>query len=202
MPAPTVTAVAPAVGSLLGGTSVVVTGTNFTVATGGSPVSGISFGASSAVVFTVQSATQLTVTAPPHVAGTVDITVTNTAGTSATSAADQFTYQPTVAVQAPGPPGTVVTYQAANALGDTFFNDGRTEFRCKNGSVASITVTLLGKQNCSQGFLHNQVITIAAGAEEVMGALSTAQFTDPQTGFVNVTYSAVTTVTVAAVRIA
>ena len=201
MPAPTVTAVAPAVGTLLGGTSVVVTGTNFTVATGGSPVSAVAFGTTNAVSFSVQSATQLTVTAPPHVAGTVDITVTNAAGTSATGAPDQFTYQPTVAVQVPGSPGAVITYQAANALGDTFFNDGRTEFRCKNGSVGAITLTILGKQNCSQGFLHNSVITVAAGAEEVAGALSTAQFTDPATGFVNVTYSAVTTITVAAVRI-
>ena len=42
---------------------------------------------------TVQSSTQLTVTSPAGTAGSVDVTVTTTAGTSPASAADvQFSY--------------------------------------------------------------------------------------------------------------
>ena len=38
------------------------------------------------------SGTSITVTSPAHAAGTIDVTVSNGAGTSATSASDQFTF--------------------------------------------------------------------------------------------------------------
>ncbi|WP_246801360.1 IPT/TIG domain-containing protein [Bradyrhizobium genosp. L] len=82
---PTVTAVSPASGPAAGGTSVTVTGTNFTGATA------VKFGASNATGFTVNSATSITATSPAGT-GTVDITVTTPAGTSAISAADRFGY--------------------------------------------------------------------------------------------------------------
>src|SRR5207244_2249764 len=40
----------------------------------------------------VASSTSLTVTSPAHAEGTIDVTVTNAAGSSATSASDQFTF--------------------------------------------------------------------------------------------------------------
>ncbi len=83
---PTVTAVSPGSGSTFGGTSVVITGTDFTGATA------VSFGGTAATSFMVNSATQVTAVAPPGTAGPVDITVTAPSGTSATSASDQFTY--------------------------------------------------------------------------------------------------------------
>jgi IPT/TIG domain len=82
---PTVDSVVPNSGPPGGGTSVTITGTNFTGATA------VKFGA--AATFAVNSSTQITATSPPGF-GTVDITVTNTGGTSATSAADQFTFLP------------------------------------------------------------------------------------------------------------
>ena len=72
-----------------------ITGTDFTTATA------VDFGATPAVSFHVDSDTQITATSPPSTAGTVDITVTNAGGTSATSPADQFTY---VAASLPGAP--------------------------------------------------------------------------------------------------
>ncbi|MFG6489634.1 putative Ig domain-containing protein [Roseateles sp. BYS78W] len=83
---PTVTAVSPTSGSTAGGTSVTLTGTNFS----GSPT--VSFGGTSGTGVTVNSSTSISVTAPAHAAGTIDITVTTTGGTSSTSAADRFTY--------------------------------------------------------------------------------------------------------------
>jgi len=85
---PAVTGVSPpASGPAAGGTSVIITGTGLAGATG------VSFGGAAATTFTVDSSTQITVTSPPGT-GTVDITVTTSAGTSAATgtAADQFTY--------------------------------------------------------------------------------------------------------------
>jgi|GEM_PF-2004805 len=84
---PTVTSLGTSTGPTAGGTSVVITGTNFTGATA------VKFGANNATGYTVNSATQITATAPAGTS-TVDVTVTTPGGTSATSAADQFTYVP------------------------------------------------------------------------------------------------------------
>ena len=85
VPPPTVTGVSPASGPTAGGTRVTVTGTDFTGATA------VRFGASAAS-FTVTSPTSITATAPVNAAGTYDVTVTTPSGTSATLAADQYTY--------------------------------------------------------------------------------------------------------------
>src|SRR5262249_19960430 len=82
---PTVTGVSPNAGPTAGGTSVTITGSNFTGATA------VSFGGTAAS-FSVVSATSITATSPAHAAGAVDVTVTTPNGTSATSAADRFTY--------------------------------------------------------------------------------------------------------------
>jgi hypothetical protein len=84
---PTVSGISPTSGSTSGGTTVVVTGTGFTGATA------VAFGGTAASGFTVDSATQITASAPAGT-GTVDVRVTTPSGTSATSAADQFTYVP------------------------------------------------------------------------------------------------------------
>jgi hypothetical protein len=88
VPLPTVTGVAPLSGNSTGGTSLMITGTDFTYATG------VSFGGTAASSFTINSSTQITATAPAGTAGTVDVTVTNYGGTSATSAADTYVYVP------------------------------------------------------------------------------------------------------------
>jgi hypothetical protein len=83
---PSVSSVSPTSGSTAGGTSVNITGIGFTGATG------VNFGPNPAAGFTVNSATSITATAPAAAAGQVDITVTNSAGTSATNANDKYTY--------------------------------------------------------------------------------------------------------------
>lgn len=83
---PTVSGISPTSGVTTGGTSVVITGTNF------AGVTSVKFGATNATSYTVNSATQITATSPAGSSGTVDVTVTTSGGTSATSSADQFTY--------------------------------------------------------------------------------------------------------------
>jgi hypothetical protein len=84
---PTVTSINPHAGSISGGTSVVISGTDLTGATA------VKFGAKPAVHFTVNSDTQITATAPSSTTpSSVDVTVTTPSGTSPVSAADRFTY--------------------------------------------------------------------------------------------------------------
>ena len=85
---PTVTSVAPISGNQTGGAGVAITGTDFNFATG------LKFGGSTATGATINSNTQITVTAPPGIIGTTDVTVTNYAGTSAISPADTYVYVP------------------------------------------------------------------------------------------------------------
>ncbi|HEY0247640.1 MAG TPA: putative Ig domain-containing protein [Gryllotalpicola sp.] len=84
--APSITGIAPTRGAPTGGTIVTITGEHFTGATA------VSFGATPAVTFIVNSETQLTALTPPGTPGTVDVTVTTPSGTSASGAADRFSY--------------------------------------------------------------------------------------------------------------
>ncbi len=84
---PAVTKLSARSGPLVGGTTVTITGKGFTDATV------VSFGTIPAKKFTVRSSTQLRVTAPAELRGTVDIRVTNPAGTSAAVKADRFSYR-------------------------------------------------------------------------------------------------------------
>jgi hypothetical protein len=84
--APTVTGVIPNRGPTGGGTSVTISGTSFTGATA------VQFGGVAATSFTVNSTTSIAAVSPAQAPGTVDLTVTAPGGTSAISAADQFTY--------------------------------------------------------------------------------------------------------------
>ncbi len=91
----------------------------------------------------------------------------------------------------------VNTLVAAAVGGDSFPNSGVERFRVRNGSGGSITVTVAAQSavGCPAGTLHNVVLTVAAGAEQVVGRLDPNRFNDVN-GRVQVTYSAVTTVTV------
>jgi hypothetical protein len=125
--APTVTGVSPNSGSPAGGTTVTITGTNFTGATA------VAFGATAATSFTVNSATQISAVSPAG-SGTVHVTVTTPFGTSATSTADQFTYAsgatPTVTGLVPTSGlttgGTSVTITGTNFTGATAVKFGAT----------------------------------------------------------------------------
>lgn len=85
MPPATVTSISPTTGSIGGGTTVTITGTNFRA---GATVTLSGYGASSV---NVVSSTQLTAVTPAHAAGTVSVVVTNTDGQGGTLA-NSFSY--------------------------------------------------------------------------------------------------------------
>jgi alpha-tubulin suppressor-like RCC1 family protein len=106
-PNPTVTAVSPSEGLLVGGTLVTITGREFTGATA------VHFGSTSALTYKGESPTTITAVSP-NGTGTVDVTVTTPEGTSPTTPADQFTYVPSI----PSGPSAVGATVEASSMRD------------------------------------------------------------------------------------
>jgi len=153
---PTVTNVNPNTGPPGGGTTVVITGTNFFI------VTAVNFGSNPAGSFTVNSPTQITATAPAGT-GTVDVTVTAAGGTSATNAADRFTYavvgsttslsssqnpssagQPvtfTATVSGFTPTGTVTFFDGGTPIGTATLTGGTASFTTSSLSVGNHSIT-------------------------------------------------------------
>ena len=114
---PTVSALSSSYGSVLGGTTVTITGSYL------SDTVSVWFGSTAATNVTVNSDTSVTAVSPPGTLNdTVDVTVITPSGTSATSSADQFTYIgfPSITFDAPnsGPftGGTTVTLSGVNLI--------------------------------------------------------------------------------------
>ena len=138
-PVSTVTSLSVKEGPLTGGTATTITGTGFT------PTSSVSFGGVKAKATTYVSTTELSVESPAGT-GTVNVTVETAGGTSATSAADDFTYvsTPTVSKLTPaeGPEAgkTTVTIEGTGLGTVTAVSFGGTpasEF--KANSATSVT---------------------------------------------------------------
>lgn len=96
--------------------------------------------------------------------------------------------------------GLAPVFSGAAVGGDSFVNSGRAYLHVKNGSAAAITVTVNSQTACNYGFDHDAVVNVAAGAETIIGPFAQSRFSDAS-GLVQVTYSAVTTVTVAVVEV-
>jgi hypothetical protein len=126
---PTISSIGTNSGPLTGGTSVVITGTNFHGVVGSAAVK---FGANNATSYTVNSPTQITAVAPAGVAGTVNLLVTAVDGTATLSAA--YTYR--------------VTSTAVNASERLFFLPGRSEIRASQyEAIKAIALATEGKSN-------------------------------------------------------
>lgn len=90
-----------------------------------------------------------------------------------------------------------VTYSAASAGGDTM--QPGAALHVKNASGAPITVTITSQVKCNQGVQHDVVVTVPAGSDRLIGPLPASRFASPTTGLVAIAYSAVASVTVAAI---
>ena len=174
-PLPTVTGVSPGSGSTLGGTSVVITGTNFTGATI------VKFGTVASGSFTVNSASQITASAPAQGAATVDITVTAPGGTSLVNTlTDQFTYNtpplPTVTGVSPGSGstlgGTSVVITGTNFTGATIVKFGTVA----SGSFTVNSASQITASAPAQGAATVDITVTAPGGTSLVNTL-TDQFT-------------------------
>jgi hypothetical protein len=114
--APTVTGLSPQNGMIFGNVPITITGTNFV-----NPAT-VSFGGAPATNVVVVSRTQITATIPPAlVSGPVDVSVTTPGGTSADTAADDFTYAAPPAVTSVVPDKGSVTGGNTIVLNGTDF---------------------------------------------------------------------------------
>lgn len=106
----------------------------------------------------------------------------------------------TLAVQKVVVTGLTPSYAAAAAGGDQFANSGKAMIHAKNASAGSLTVTVNSQTNCSQGFDHDAAVAIPAGQERMIGPFPKGRFDDAN-GNVQITYSGVTSLTVAVVEV-
>lgn len=138
---PVITLISPARGSVTGGGSITVTGSNFIVG-----ATAFDFGGSPGGSVSCSSPTQCTATVPAGT-GTVNIRATTVVGTSVDTRADDFTYQagppllctnvaPGAAVPTGGNPYTL-------AAGD-FDGDGNRDLAVVNSDASGTVAVLLG----------------------------------------------------------
>jgi len=94
----------------------------------------------------------------------------------------------------------LTTTLAAAASGDYFVNTGKSALRVKNASSAAVTVTVAAQTACPLGTLHNVAVSVAAAGDVLIGPFPPAYYNDAS-GYAYITYSAVTSVTVAVVEV-
>jgi hypothetical protein len=129
---PAVTSVVPDHGSVNGGTTVTITGKYLVGATA------VDFGSTPAANFSVKSNHALTAVSPAGT-GTVDVTVTTSAGTSPTTSADEFTYVTTPAIQSVSPPrGATIGDNRVTIAGSDFTGATSVDF----GSTPATSFTV------------------------------------------------------------
>jgi hypothetical protein len=102
--------------------------------------------------------------------------------------------QPTIA-------GTNPAFAAAAGGGDKVAPNDRGYLHYKNGSGSTITVTVVVPGNTRYGQANPDVaVAIPAGADRLIGPFP-ADLADPTDGLVAITYSGVTSLTVAAITL-
>lgn len=98
--------------------------------------------------------------------------------------------------------GVTISYAAAAGGGDEFANNGKTFLHVKNGGGSPINVTIASQVDDPPPgtAASNVVIAVANGAEKMIGPFNQNGYNDTD-GNVQVTYSGVTSVTVAAISV-
>lgn len=169
-PAPTLTAVAPTMGPIAGGTMVTLTGTNFaataTVTLGGAACTGVM----------VTGATALTcTTAARALPGAVDVVVTNPDGQKATLVGG-YTYvapPPTVTMVNP-PSGLIGGMTSVTVTGTGFFAGASVAFGAANGTSVNVinatTLTVLTPMGAAAGAVDVKVTNADGQSATLAGA--------------------------------
>lgn len=98
------------------------------------------------------------------------------------------------------PTGLLPTYSAAAGGGDKVTPGNDTFIHVKNGGGSSITVTVDSVVPSNYGTDVDLVVSVPNGSERMIGPLPAQRFANASDGLANVTYSGVTTVTIAAIK--
>jgi len=107
----------------------------------------------------------------------------------------------TLTPQVPSLAGLTPSYAAANSGGDQVACDDRTFLHVKNTNGSSRDITIATPGTVDGLAIADVVVTVpATTGDKMIGPLKASTFADSN-GFAQITYSAATGVTVAAVRI-
>lgn len=99
--------------------------------------------------------------------------------------------------------GLAPSYAAAAGGGDKFSPDDRTFLHVKNGSGGALTVTIATPKTTSFGAaIADIAVSVPAAGERMIGPFPRQHFADTDDGLADITYSGVTSLTVAAVELA
>ena len=154
---PTISKLSTTAGPMTGGTRVTITGKNF------SHVKAVKFGSTRGTSLRVLSHKKLTVAAPRHAAGLVDIRIVTRGGTSRVVKSDRFTYIPSPSISTittaagPNTGGTRLTITGKN-----FIRVSRVEFGSTPGkalTVASPNKLSVTAPSHPSGTVHIRVVT-------------------------------------------
>lgn len=97
--------------------------------------------------------------------------------------------------------GTAPTYNAASAGGDKITSPGEsTILHVKNDSAGAITCTVVTPGTVAGLAVDDQVVSVPANSARFIGPLTRPHFVNSD-GEVDITWSAVTTVTFAAIKV-
>lgn len=179
---PTISSIAPATGTTGGGTTVTISGTNFTGATG------VTFGGAAGTGLTVVSATELRIVTPAGTAGAKDVSVTTADGTATLTAAYTYTTSAKISTVAgttagwSGDGAAATAAQLRNPYGVAFDNAGnmyiadtqdhRIRVVCKtSGTYFGVAMTA--------GNIYTIAGTGGSGFSGDGGPASAAQFNQP-----------------------
>ena len=100
------------------------------------------------------------------------------------------------------PQGSVVTFAAAAAGGDTVTHESNLVLIARNAAAATaaMTVTIASKATAQLGYAPaNNAVSVPIGGEAMI-PLSPGVYRDAASGNVSITYSTATNVTVAVIR--
>ena len=169
------TSVSPAEGPVIGGTVVTLTGTSF------QPGATVAFGSEQSTAVTVLSSVQINAMLPPESTGTVDVTVTNPGGESA-SLSSAFTYTTAPLVYSVSPiSGPVTGGTSITIMGGGFENGAEVSF----GGVAATSVAFVSSYEL-------QAVTPASTSGTVSIVVTNP---DSETGMLDAAFSFFHTVT-------
>lgn len=106
----------------------------------------------------------------------------------------------TLATQPIASTGTAPSFAAATSGGDKAHVGDHVYLVVKNGGGSPITVTLATSATEDGFAVADNAVSVAAGAETYVGPLEASLYADTTDGLCHITYSGVTTVTVAALQ--
>ncbi len=177
--APTVTGISPSYGTTTGGTSVTITGTNFTGATS------VTIGGAAATSVVVVNPTTITATTPAGSAGARDIAVTTTGGTG--TGTGLFTYVTTPTVTGISPSSGLTAGGTSVTITGTSFT-GATSVTIGGAAATNVTVvnntTITATTPAGTAGAQDVVVTNTVGSGTGAGLFtySTATAPDAPTG--------------------